>query len=114
MVWLWSQLLQIEEMIRMSGHTLLFLDYDGTLTPITSLSAQARLPSATQSVLRTLSRSPRVTVALISGRSRATLRQLVGVRDLIYVGNHGLEMWRRGRRRAVVVPQSSREALSGL
>jgi len=112
MVWLWSQLLQIEEMIRRSGHTLLLLDYDGTLTPITSLSAQARLPSATKSVLRTLSRSPRVTVAVISGRSLVTLRQLVGVRNLTYVGNHGLDMWCRGRRTAVVVPKCSREALS--
>ncbi|HEX9741966.1 MAG TPA: trehalose-phosphatase, partial [Nitrospiraceae bacterium] len=40
------------------------------------------------------------------------LRQLVGVRNLTYVGNHGLEMWHRGRCTSVAVPGRSREALS--
>jgi trehalose-phosphatase len=53
-----------------------------------------------------------VTVALVSGRPLTDLRRLVGVRNLTYVGNHGLETWNRGRRTGVFVPRSSREALS--
>ena len=102
----------MKQRILRSGHTLLFLDYDGTLTPIAPSPEQATLPSSTRSVLQRLSRNPRVTVALVSGRPLANLRQLVRVRNLSYVGNHGLEMWHRGRRTGVFVPGSSREALS--
>jgi len=102
----------VKQRILRSGHTLLFLDYDGTLTPIAPSPEQATLPSSTRSVLQRLSRNPRVTVALVSGRPLANLRQLVRVRNLSYVGNHGLEMSHRGRRRSVSVPECSREALS--
>lgn len=112
MEWLWSRWPQEEKRILGSGHALVLLDYDGTLTPIASSPEQARLPPAIKSVLRRLSLIPRVTVALISGRPLAELRRLVGLSNLTYVGNHGLEMWQRGRGTAVVVPRSSREALS--
>ena len=112
MEWLWSRWPDVEEKIERSEHTLLLLDYDGTLAPIAPSPEQATLPSSTRLVLGRLSRNPRVTVALISGRPLATLRQLVRVRNLSYVGNHGLEMWHRGRRKDVLVPECSREALS--
>ncbi|MBI2903222.1 MAG: trehalose-phosphatase [Candidatus Methylomirabilis oxyfera] len=104
----------MKEQILKSGHTVLLLDYDGTLAPIAPSPEQSALPSSTRSVLQRLSRNPRVTVALISGRPLADLRQLVGVRNLTYVGNHGLETWHRGRRTSVAVPGRSREALSRL
>jgi trehalose 6-phosphate phosphatase len=102
----------VKQRILRSDHTLVFLDYDGTLTAIAPSPEQATLPSSTRSLLQRLSRNPRVTVALVSGRPLTNLRQLVRVRNLSYVGNHGLEMWHRGRRTAVVVPKCSREALS--
>jgi trehalose-phosphatase len=114
MRWLCSSWPVVKRRILRSGHTLLFLDYDGTLAPIAPSPEQATLPSSTRSVLRRLSRNPRVTIALVSGRPLAGLRRLVGVRNLTYVGNHGLEIWHRGRRRGVVVPRSSRDALSRL
>jgi len=112
MRWLCSRWPEVKEQILKSGHTLLFLDYDGTLAPIAPSPEQAALPSSTRSVLQRLSRNSRVTVALVSGRPLANLRQLVGVRNLTYVGNHGLETWHRGRRTGVLVPESSRAALS--
>ena len=94
-----------------SRHLLLLLDYDGTLTPIAPSPKQATLPLATKSILRKLSRNPRLSVALISGRALGDLRQLVGLRGLTYIGNHGLEFWREGERTVLDIPQSSREAL---
>ena len=108
---LWSQWPKVAERIRRSRHLLLLLDYDGTLAPIAPSPEQATLPPATKRLLQKLSRSPTVTVALISGRALAELRQLVGLRDLTYIGNHGLEMWRDGRRTVVDIPESSRKAL---
>lgn len=111
MKYLWSRWPQVEQRICGSRHLLLLLDYDGTLTPIAPSPKQATLPRATKSILRKLSRNPRLSVALISGRALAELRQLVGLRGLTYIGNHGLEFWREGERTVLDIPQSSREAL---
>lgn len=112
MEWLWSQWPQVASEIVSSPHIALFLDYDGTLTEIAATPAQATLPASTRSVLRVLSHRPRMTVAVISGRALKELRRLVRVRNLIYVGNHGLEMWHNGRKAGVVVPPSSQEAIA--
>jgi trehalose 6-phosphate phosphatase len=111
MEWLWSRWPDVEEKIERSEHTLLLLDYDGTLAPIAPSPKLATLSPATRSVLRSLSQSSKVTVVVISGRSLLELRRLVGLPHLIYVGNHGLEMWREGRRVAVAVQKASREAI---
>lgn len=95
-----------------SSYMALLLDYDGTLTEIASTPEQATLASSTRSLLRVLSRRPRMTVAVISGRSLNELRRLVMVRDLIYVGNHGLEMWNNGRQTGVIVPRALQEAVA--
>lgn len=112
MEWLWSRWRQIEAQIVSSRHTLLLLDYDGTLTPIAPSPELATLPASTRSLLRKLSRHSRMTVAVISGRALNELRRLVGVRNLIYVGNHGLEIWQEGRRTGVMVPRPCREAVT--
>jgi trehalose 6-phosphate phosphatase len=68
----------------------LFLDYDGTLTPIVSRPELAVLPDATREVLRRL--SSRATVAVVSGRALADAKGLVGLEELVYAGNHGFEI----------------------
>ena len=70
----------------------LFLDYDGTLTPIVSRPELAICPSEVKRHLEKLRDLPRVYLAIISGRSLEDLRGKVGVSDIIYVGNHGLEI----------------------
>jgi len=111
MKWLWSRWPDVEEKIQRSEHALLLLDYDGTLTPIAPSPKLATLSPATKSVLRSLSQSSKVTIVIISGRSLLELRRLVGLPRLTYVGNHGLEVWREGRRAVVVVHKTSREAI---
>ncbi len=71
---------------------LLGLDFDGTLSPITESPDLSRLPSRTHKVLCSLARRPGVTVAIISGRALDDLRTLVAIDDLVYAGNHGLEI----------------------
>lgn len=68
----------------------LFLDFDGTLVPIAPRPEEAWLTSDLRGLLRRLSR--RVPVAIISGRSLADIRSRVGVKEIVYVGNHGLEI----------------------
>ena len=78
---------------RLSGKfVLLFLDYDGTLTPIVETPDKAVISQNTKDLLDELSTSPRCRVAIISGRSLSDIKGLVGLKDIIYAGNHGLEI----------------------
>ena len=67
-----------------------FLDYDGTLTPIVEDPAAADLDTATRETLRAL--AARFPVSVISGRSLADLRARVGLDGLVYAGSHGFEI----------------------
>lgn len=69
----------------------LFLDYDGTLTPIVNSPEKAQMDASLKKVIEDLSKCPDVTMAIVSGRSLADLKKRVGIKSLIYMGNHGLE-----------------------
>ncbi len=71
----------------------LFLDYDGTLSPIASSPQKALLPVRTKELVRRLAAlGARCRVAIVSGRPVETLRRLIGLRTVVYVGNHGFQM----------------------
>lgn len=70
----------------------LFIDYDGTLTPIVETPDKAVVAQETKDLLNRLSKAPYCRVAIISGRALKDLKSIVGLRDIIYVGNHGLEI----------------------
>jgi trehalose 6-phosphate phosphatase len=70
-------------------------DIDGTLAPIVSDPEDAAVPDATRDVLRQLVGSYAL-VACITGRRALEARRIVGVEDLTYSGNHGLELLRPG------------------
>jgi trehalose 6-phosphate phosphatase len=69
----------------------LFFDVDGTLAPIVPSPDDARVPDATRSELRRLA-SRYALVACVSGRTGEVARAIVGVPELTYVGEHGLEL----------------------
>ena len=70
----------------------LFLDYDGTLSPIVSHPKKAKISKKCKKLLKRLSLRQKVCLAVISGRSLKDLRIRVGVKSIIYSGNHGLEV----------------------
>ena len=74
------------------GPLLLMTDYDGTLTPIVDDPADAILADDTREQLTRIARSPRSSVAVISGRGLEDLRARVAVPEVIYAGCHGLEI----------------------
>ena len=69
----------------------ILLDVDGTLAPIVPRPEDARVPDDTRSELRRLAGRYAV-VACVSGREGADARRVVGVDELVYVGEHGLEL----------------------
>ncbi len=68
----------------------LFLDYDGTLTPIVERPDQARLSTRMRSLLKRLSRD--MTVAIFSGRDMDDLKKRVNVDSVYYAGSHGMRI----------------------
>ena len=73
------------------GGTAILLDVDGALAPIVPRPEDARVPPETQNELRRLHVSYAL-VACVSGREGDDARRIVGVPELTYVGNHGLEL----------------------
>jgi len=68
----------------------IFLDYDGTLTPIVDDPTKAKLDEKTREVLQRISKH--MFVAVISGRGLEDVRKMVGIDELSYAGSHGFEM----------------------
>jgi trehalose-phosphatase len=73
------------------GLLVLFLDYDGTLTPIVRRPGSARLAPSIRALLKKTSRAPQTFVAIVSGRTLTDIARRVRIPGLIYSGNHGLE-----------------------
>jgi len=67
-----------------------FLDYDGTLTPIVSRPEDALLSEKMRDILIRL--AAQCTVAVISGRGLKDVRKRVDIDDLYYAGSHGFEI----------------------
>ena len=69
----------------------ILLDVDGVLAPIVDVPSDAAVPEATRAELRRLSGRDAL-VACISGRAGEDARRIVGLDELVYVGEHGLEL----------------------
>jgi trehalose 6-phosphate phosphatase len=73
------------------GQSALLCDIDGTLAPIVGDPEAARVGDETRAVLAELA-SRYLLVACISGRRASAARRMVGLAELSYAGNHGLEL----------------------
>lgn len=86
-----SALRSIDDVILILGNRpAVFLDYDGTLTPLVDDPADATIGPREREMLRHLSH--RTSVAVVSGRGLDDVRSLVGVDGLFYAGSHGFEI----------------------
>ena len=83
---------QVSRQLVAADHILLLLDYDGTLSPIAGRPDLAVLPSRAGVALSSVHRLDRFTLGIVSGRSLADVREMVGIPGLVYAGNHGLEI----------------------
>ncbi len=68
-----------------------FLDYDGTLTPIVDRPEDALISGEMREAVRGL--AERCSVCVVSGRDRRTVQELMGLDNLIVAGSHGFDIW---------------------
>src|SRR5579862_9228419 len=73
----------------------LFLDFDGTLSPLRPRPEDVRLSGPMRSIVSSLARKPTVRVWVISGRRRADVHDRVRIAGVRYLGLHG---WEAGHR----------------
>jgi len=71
---------------------MLCLDYDGTLVPIRKTPSEAKLSPRVRNILRELANQKDFRVVIVSGRSLSEIKKMVGLKELIYVANHGFEL----------------------
>jgi len=92
--------------VKTAGHIFLALDYDGTLTPIVKKPGLALLSKTTKKKLINISKCRRFTVGIISGRAMKDIQKKVGIKNIYYGGNHGLEI--KGPRMRFISPGAKR------
>lgn len=85
-----KRLLLISELGR--RRVVIGLDFDGTLSPLASQPSLARLPTRTRRILIAMARSPRVRLAILSGRSLRDVKLRARLPGVYHAGNHGLEI----------------------
>jgi trehalose 6-phosphate phosphatase len=68
-----------------------FLDYDGTLTPIVDRPEDATISESMRDAVSGL--AERCPVCVVSGRDRPVVQELMGLDNLIVAGSHGFDIW---------------------
>lgn len=69
---------------------LLFLDFDGTLSPIVEHHEDAAISEEMRALVHQMSK--KYPVAVISGRGLADVKKRVGLDEIFYAGSHGFEI----------------------
>jgi len=85
-----SALEHVQEIAGSGDRLAVFLDYDGTLTPIVSHPEDASLSESMRQTLRSL--AARLPVAILSGRDLDDVRGRVLVDGIVYAGSHGFDI----------------------
>jgi trehalose-phosphatase len=85
-----SALGRVQEIAARGDQLAVFLDYDGTLTPIVSRPDQAVLTDSTRAILRAL--AAKMPVAILSGRDLEDVRKRVAIDAMVYAGSHGFDI----------------------
>jgi len=85
-----SALNHVQEIVRRNDRSAVFLDYDGTLTPIVSQPEKALLSDSMRQALQSL--VMQAPVAILSGRDLDDVRQRVNISAIVYAGSHGFDI----------------------
>lgn len=91
MIYCLAALPEIDALLRSARRVLIATDFDGTLCPIVDSPSEVRVSTATLEILRHVAASPRLALAVISGRALDDVRRRIPL-DIVFAGNHGLEI----------------------
>jgi trehalose 6-phosphate phosphatase len=100
---------EVAQRLRTASAIALFLDFDGTLSPLCPRPEDVQLSGAMRHIVSTLARNPRMRVWVISGRRRDDVRARIRIAGVHYLGLHGWE-----GPQGVSIKHETRRRLEGL
>ncbi len=90
---------------------MLFLDFDGTLAEIADHYKNATILKESKKLLKAIASTPECLVAIVSGRALSDVKKRVGLKNIVYAGNHGLEIEGTGIKYTTFVKPSIKNLL---
>src|SRR4051794_16012206 len=87
-----SDLACVDRLLGRARTVLIASDFDGTLCPIASSPSEVRVAPYMLEVLRSVAASSRIKLAIVSGRALQDVSRRVPIDNVIFAGNHGLEI----------------------
>ena len=111
---LMQHLPEVDAKIQSANRVALFLDFDGTLAAIVPDPSDAQLTDVVREALQRVVNRDSIITTVISGRAVEDLYVRIRVDNLIYSGNHGLEIFGRGLRFVEPEADSRRDHLRRL
>lgn len=88
---LWNDIVKIKSLLSDKPLITIFLDFDGTISPIVSTPDKAKMAPKINRLLKILSVTPRILLVIVSGRSLDDLRKKIPLKIINLAANHGLE-----------------------
>ena len=73
----------------------LITDVDGTISPTAPTPKQAKVSPLCRQYLSLLCNHLAL-VAAVSGRPAVEVKNMIGIDEMLYIGNHGMERWKEG------------------
>ena len=86
----------VERRLRSAHCIALFLDYDGTLTPIRRTPSSPVPSPKAQNALRCIARLPNVRVTMVTGRELQSIRNVLPLENIWFAANHGFHILQNG------------------
>lgn len=111
---IWEHTDEIKKIREKIPNLLIFLDFDGTLAPISQTWELTVFSQKTKNVLKKLLRNPSVDPVIISGRSLEDIKRRIGIPGIIYSGNHGLEWEFDGKYEKINLSNKAKKVLAQL
>ncbi|OHC11051.1 MAG: trehalose-phosphatase, partial [Planctomycetes bacterium RIFOXYB12_FULL_42_10] len=111
MKYLFENIQTVSELIHAREKTILLTDFDGTLTPIRKHPDLAALSEEIRQILIKFTQDKAIFLGIITGRSLKQIKKLVNIQDVLYVGNHGIEMEGPGIRSTCPEAKKARSTL---
>ena len=106
MLYLFDHWQEIKRQIQNYEKIFIFSDYDGTLTPIQSTPALAIQTESMKKLLAAIIKDPCYDLAIVTGRTIKEIRKLINLKQIYYIGNHGLEI--RGKNITFTHPEAKK------
>jgi trehalose-phosphatase len=82
----------LKDFIGDSKQLTLLLDYDGTLAPIAPHPNLTEMAEGTKKALNSIAQCPSIFTSVISGRGVDNAKEKIEINEIVYAGNHGLEI----------------------